>query len=131
MSDNGIDDKLIADHDYDGIQELDNNLPTWWLALFYASIIFAVIYMPAVHMMGMGDLSAEQYEKGRELFLEKACWGCHTVAGVSTSSQAPGPPASRSCTTTLPGFVGAPRASVSPSSAASPRIEKLVSIVWT
>ncbi|QBG47943.1 c-type cytochrome [Verrucomicrobia bacterium S94] len=42
------------------------------------------------HAMESGHLAgAEQFEKGRELFLEKACWGCHTVAGVSTSSQAP------------------------------------------
>ena len=32
---------------------------------------------------------AELYAKGQELFLEKACWGCHTIAGVSSSSQAP------------------------------------------
>jgi cytochrome c oxidase cbb3-type subunit 3 len=27
------------DHDYDGIKELDNNLPPWWVYLFYASIV--------------------------------------------------------------------------------------------
>ena len=32
---------------------------------------------------------AEVYEQGRALFLEKACWGCHTIAGISSSSQAP------------------------------------------
>ncbi len=42
------------------------------------------------HAMESGRLAgAEVFELGRELFLEKACWGCHTVAGVSTSSQAP------------------------------------------
>lgn len=42
------------------------------------------------HAMESGHLAgAELYVKGRELFLEKACWGCHTVAGISTSSQAP------------------------------------------
>jgi cytochrome c oxidase cbb3-type subunit 3 len=30
---------LLLDHDYDGIKELDNNLPPWWVYLFYASII--------------------------------------------------------------------------------------------
>lgn len=42
------------------------------------------------HAMEGGHLAgAEVYEKGRELFLEKACWGCHTIAGISSTSQAP------------------------------------------
>ena len=27
--------ELLLDHDYDGIKELDNNLPPWWVYLFY------------------------------------------------------------------------------------------------
>ena len=42
------------------------------------------------HAMEGGHLAgAEQYEKGRDLFLQKACWGCHTIAGISSTSQAP------------------------------------------
>jgi mono/diheme cytochrome c family protein len=42
------------------------------------------------HAMESGSLAgAELYEKGRTLFLEKACWGCHTISGISSSSQAP------------------------------------------
>ncbi len=37
--------EIILDHNYDGIKELDNNLPPWWIYSFYASIIFAVIYI--------------------------------------------------------------------------------------
>ncbi|PHR69424.1 MAG: cytochrome C oxidase subunit III [Lutibacter sp.] len=37
--------EIILDHNYDGIKELDNNLPPWWVYSFYASIIFAVFYM--------------------------------------------------------------------------------------
>ncbi|HLV40349.1 cbb3-type cytochrome c oxidase N-terminal domain-containing protein [Xanthomarina sp.] len=37
--------EIILDHSYDGIRELDNDLPPWWLYGFYASIIFAVIYL--------------------------------------------------------------------------------------
>lgn len=36
--------EIILDHDYDGIKELDNNLPPWWVYMFYATIIFAAIY---------------------------------------------------------------------------------------
>lgn len=37
--------EIILDHNYDGIKELDNNLPPWWIYSFYATIIFAVIYL--------------------------------------------------------------------------------------
>ena len=36
--------EIILDHDYDGIKELDNDLPPWWVYMFYASIIFALVY---------------------------------------------------------------------------------------
>lgn len=41
-------DSILIDHDFDGIQELDNHLPPWWLWSFYASIVFA-FYYHAVH----------------------------------------------------------------------------------
>jgi cytochrome c oxidase cbb3-type subunit 3 len=31
-------------HEWDGIKELDNPLPRWWLWVFYGSIAFAIIY---------------------------------------------------------------------------------------
>lgn len=39
-----LDANLIKGHEYDGIQELDNPLPTWWLISFFATIIFSFIY---------------------------------------------------------------------------------------
>lgn len=38
-------DEIVLDHEYDGIRELDNVLPPWWKYLFYATIVFAVIYL--------------------------------------------------------------------------------------
>ena len=46
--------ELLLDHDYDGIKELDNNLPPWWVYLFYICIAFAVIYLVRFEIMG-GD----------------------------------------------------------------------------
>lgn len=54
--------ELLMDHDYDGIKELDNELPPWWVGLFYASIVFAVIYMLRFHVFE-GDNQIEEYEK--------------------------------------------------------------------
>lgn len=36
---------IMLDHDYDGIKELDNHLPPWWTAMFYATIVFGFIYL--------------------------------------------------------------------------------------
>jgi len=54
---------VLMDHDYDGIKELDNDLPPWWLWLFYITIIFSVVYMLHYHVLGTGDSSAVEYEK--------------------------------------------------------------------
>ncbi len=54
-------DPLLLDHDYDGIQELDNKLPRWWVWLFNLCIVFAVIYFTYYHVLGRGELMAAQY----------------------------------------------------------------------
>ena len=36
---------IMTDHSYDGIRELDNRLPPWWLYMFYICIAFAVVYL--------------------------------------------------------------------------------------
>lgn len=53
------DDKLIKGHDYDGIQELNNPLPGWWLATFYIAIIFSVFYYAYYTFLG-GPTSDEE-----------------------------------------------------------------------
>lgn len=59
--DNNHDEKLL-DHNYDGIQELDNPLPRWWVYLFYVTIVFAAVYC-TYYWFGYGDSLAVQHEK--------------------------------------------------------------------
>ena len=51
--------QLLMDHDYDGIKELDNNLPPWWVYLFYGCIVFAVVYMVRFEVLGADDQEME------------------------------------------------------------------------
>lgn len=46
--------EMLLQHDYDGIKELDNTLPPWWVYLFYITIVFAAVYLVRFHLMG-GD----------------------------------------------------------------------------
>ena len=41
---------ILLDHDYDGIKELDNVLPPWWVYLFYITIVFAFVYLIRFHV---------------------------------------------------------------------------------
>jgi len=54
--------EIILDHNYDGIRELDNNLPPWWVYLFYASIVFGVVYLARFHVFNDYDQELE-YEQ--------------------------------------------------------------------
>lgn len=54
-------DPLLLDHEYDGIRELDNKLPRWWVWLFNLSIVFAVLYFGYYHVLGKGRLMEAQY----------------------------------------------------------------------
>lgn len=51
--------EIILDHNYDGIKELDNNLPPWWVYSFYITIIFAVIYLVRYHVLDGPNQQAE------------------------------------------------------------------------
>jgi cytochrome c oxidase cbb3-type subunit 3 len=53
---------LINDHDYDGIQELDNRMPPWLQTLFISTILIAIGYS-AYYFGGFGDLQIAELEK--------------------------------------------------------------------
>ena len=52
-------DDILMDHAYDGIRELDNDLPPWWLYGFYATIIYAIGYLSYYHLMDGDDQIVE------------------------------------------------------------------------
>ncbi len=66
-------------HNYDGIRELDNRLPPWWLYGFYLTIIFSGIYLWRMHVVHSAPTSDIEYanamqaaEEQRQAFLKKS-----------------------------------------------------------
>jgi len=53
----------LLDHEADGIRELDNLLPRWWVWLFYITIAYSAVYLGYYHVFGKGDLQIAEYEK--------------------------------------------------------------------
>ncbi|QZK90769.1 c-type cytochrome [Flavobacterium sp. CHNK8] len=64
--------QLLLDHDYDGIKELDNNLPPWWVYLFYACIIFGVVYMVRYEVLGADNQEIELQKEVAQAKIEIA-----------------------------------------------------------
>lgn len=52
---------LVMEHKFDGIAELNNPTPAWFMVLFYATIIFAIGYLLNYHVFGTGKLQDEEY----------------------------------------------------------------------
>ncbi len=70
--------KLVLEHAYDGIRELDNPTPAWFMGLFYGTIVIAVGYMGYYHVLGDGKVMLTEYtqevavaEKTREAYVKK------------------------------------------------------------
>src|SRR4051812_35155890 len=62
MSDIKRKDAIAGDivHEYDGIEEADNELPNWWLALFVGCILFAAAYWLVVEKLSLVPTPAQE-----------------------------------------------------------------------
>jgi cytochrome c oxidase cbb3-type subunit III len=54
-------------HEYDGIRELDNSLPPWWLWLFYGTIIWSAVYLWYYHVSDRGPSQEQEYIAAMEM----------------------------------------------------------------
>jgi len=104
-------DEKLMDHDYDGIQELDNPPPLWIMAIFYITIGFSIIYGAYFFWLGVGDSQDAEYarksanhdkeyqmksmasedlvllteaadiDEGKAIYKEMNCFACHGMNG--------------------------------------------------
>lgn len=70
--------QMSLGHSYDGIDELSNPTPPWFMFLFYGTIAIAVVYLFVFHVIGDGKIMTTEYadeltmaEKQNELFMKK------------------------------------------------------------
>ncbi|MCU0468680.1 MAG: c-type cytochrome [Arcicella sp.] len=69
---------LMIKHQFDGISELDNPTPPWFMYLFYGTIVFAVVYLFGFHIVGNGKIMTNEYseeiaiaDKAHEAYMKK------------------------------------------------------------
>jgi len=58
-------DRLLKDHEYDGIRELDNSPPSWFNLLFIGTVVFAILYLYILFMFqpkGLVQMKEFEYE---------------------------------------------------------------------
>ncbi len=65
-----FDGKLMADHEFDGIQELDNPPPSWLMYLFYFTVFFSALYWVHYDIFGQGPNQEEEYQQEMALALD-------------------------------------------------------------
>ena len=105
------DSKLMIDHEYDGIRELDNPPPAWLMLIFYGTIIWSVFYVFYYHVFD-GPTQEDEYNaemaaaeankpkstfdeanikiltdeaslaEGEKLYAQKACDACHGASNI-------------------------------------------------
>ena len=78
---------ILLDHNYDGIQELDNALPPWWKYGFYLTILVACIYIYRFEISHDGPSQEEEYaadmKQGED---EKTAYLAHAANKVDETS---------------------------------------------
>ncbi len=70
----------IKPHDFDGIQEYDNDLPRWWLGTFIFSILFAFGYWFYFFITGAGPNLKQELEADRKIYEEASE---HSASGAA------------------------------------------------
>lgn len=66
--------EILLDHDYDGIRELNHPLPSWWLGIFYITIIFGAIYYTYFTFFNAPTLVEEYHSEMSKITKAKADW---------------------------------------------------------
>lgn len=79
--------ELLIEHEYDGIQELNNPIPLWFNAMFYASIVFAIGYLLVYHVFHWAPLQDEEYRiEMAKAEIEKQEWLAQSANNIDETN---------------------------------------------
>ncbi len=81
-----------VDHEWDGIEELTNPLPRWWVLTTYLTIIFAIGYMvvyPAIPLLGSGTQGLWGWSSRGQLTEEMAAGAASRKAATDAIAATP------------------------------------------
>lgn len=79
---------LVMEHKFDGIAELNNPTPAWFMVLFYGTIIFAIGYLLNYHVFGYGKLQDEEYvAEIEQAAVDKAAFLANPVNAASAVNE--------------------------------------------
>jgi len=85
----GYEDKILGHADEaDGIEEYDNKLPTWWLGIFYGTIIFGIAYSIHYHLIGERSQVGEYEEAVVAAAIQWPAPDADALAGNATDPKA-------------------------------------------
>jgi cytochrome c oxidase cbb3-type subunit 3 len=77
----------LTGHEYDGIAEYDNPMPTWWRRTFWATVVFSICYFVHYQLTGNGASVADSYaadmREHRELLAAQSLGEEMTEAGLT------------------------------------------------
>ncbi len=82
-------DRPIAGHAYDGIEELDNPLPRWWLWTFAITVVFAIFYWMWQHSLPHGVASFDAYAEAKTAYDLEALANAIDPATIETMAADP------------------------------------------
>lgn len=65
---------LLIDHGFDGIMELDNQLPKWWLGLFWFGVAYCIVYMISFALTDFAHPDKEYDQEHKEQIASIEQW---------------------------------------------------------
>ena len=63
-------DRFLGGHESDGIRELDNKLPRWWVWLFIITVVFAAVYLVGYLVAGWWPSQSKEYDQEMAQLIE-------------------------------------------------------------